>query len=129
MYLSKFLTFNLIKIINKINKKKEINLYFIISFNKLKLYSFSLVLPIDAPKLIYCWKKSFIFIFVKKKKIKINKIANNDPINDFLNTSTPLFLSKKEMISIKTEIKIIPYAAGVCFDKKDKHKRLGIKKK
>ena len=129
MYLSKLLTFNLIKIINKINKKKEINLYFIISFNKLKLYSFSLVFPIDAPKLIYCWKKSFIFIFVKKKKIKINKIANNDPINDFLNTSTPLFLSKKEMISIKTEIKIIPYAAGVCFDKKDTHKRLGIKKK
>ena len=78
---------------------------------------------------LYTVGKIIYIYFCQKKKIKINKIANNDPINDFLNTSTPLFLSKKEMISIKTEIKIIPYAAGVCFDKKDKHKRLGIKKK
>ena len=56
-----------------------------------------------------------------------NKKDITDPYIKLSKIFFVFFLSKKHSIHIRGIIIIKPYAAGVCFDKKDKQKNKGIK--
>ena len=78
------------------------------------------------------WQK-----FLESGDINRNDINENNyqeppkPSLLYISTKTKIvYLNRNiDLDKLFWKIKIIPYAAGVCFDKKDKHKRLGIKKK
>ena len=74
---------------------------------------------------MYCSIKSLMFISVSKKN-DIKKIsAKSVPAIDFIRVSTLLFLFKTRIVKINKGIVIMPYAAGVCLERNDKHRSIG----
>ena len=78
---------------------------------------------------IYCIKKFSIGIRFIKKILEINKIENKLPKTKkdkfFLSR---LFVNKRQM-KIKIRNNINKYGDGICFEKKEKIRKMGVKNK